>query len=52
MAHGFFERIAAPQKAFVWFENSAHNPPFEEPEAFTDWIARNVAPLGRAPLKP
>jgi hypothetical protein len=39
-------RFTAPRTTFVWFENSAHNPPFEEPKAFTDWISRNVAPLG------
>jgi len=38
--------IIAPTKAFVWFENSAHNPPFEEPKAFTDWVSDTVAPLG------
>jgi proline iminopeptidase len=46
VAHRFFEGVTAPQKGFVWFENSAHNPPFEEPKAFTDWISNNVAPLG------
>ena len=46
VAHHFFERVTAPHKVFVWFENSAHNPPFEEPKAFTDWISSNVAPLG------
>lgn len=46
VAHHFFEQITAPQKAFVWFDNSAHNPPFEEPRAFTDWMSANIAPLG------
>lgn len=46
VAHHFFEDVTAPRKTFVWFENSAHNPPFEEPKAFTDWISNNVAPLG------
>jgi pimeloyl-ACP methyl ester carboxylesterase len=46
VARGFFDKVSAPQKAFVWFEHSAHNPPFEEPKAFTDWISANVAPLG------
>lgn len=46
VSHHFFEQVTAPRKAFVWFENSAHNPPFEEPKAFTDWISNTVAPLG------
>ena len=46
VARAFFDQITAPQKAFVWFEHSAHNPPFEEPKAFTDWIIQTVAPLG------
>lgn len=46
VAHDFFGKITAPRKAFVWFENSAHNPPFEEPKAFTDWVDTTIAPLG------
>jgi len=46
VARGFFDKITAPREAFVWFENSAHNPPFEEPRAFTDWISENIGPLG------
>lgn len=30
----YFSRIQAPEKHFVWFENSAHFPFYEEPEAF------------------
>lgn len=30
----YFERIDAPVKHLVWFERSAHNPPFEEPAEF------------------
>jgi proline iminopeptidase len=46
VARGFFDRITAPRKAFVWFEQSAHSPMFEEPRAYTDWISGTVAPLG------
>ena len=31
---GYSERINAPVKRLVWFEQSAHNPPFEEPALF------------------
>lgn len=34
LAARYFERIQAPAKRLVWFEQSAHNPPFEEPERF------------------
>jgi pimeloyl-ACP methyl ester carboxylesterase len=49
VARGFYEKVAAPRKEFVWFENSAHNPPFEEPMAFTQWISATIAPLGDRP---
>lgn len=34
LAARWFDRIRAPAKQLVWFERSAHNPPFEEPAAF------------------
>ena len=34
LAARYFERINAPVKRLVWFEQSAHNPPFEEPALF------------------
>ena len=46
VAREFFDKVQAPRKAFVWFENSAHNVPFEEPKAFTDWVIDTVGPLG------
>jgi pimeloyl-ACP methyl ester carboxylesterase len=30
----YFAKIQAPEKHLVWFENSAHFPFLEEPEAF------------------
>lgn len=32
----YFSKIHAPQKHLVWFENSAHFPFYEEPEAFAE----------------
>ncbi|WGM39842.1 alpha/beta fold hydrolase [Caulobacter sp. NIBR1757] len=46
VARGFFERVSAPRKAFVWFEQSAHSPMFEEPQAFNAWVSDTIAPLG------
>jgi proline iminopeptidase len=34
LAERYFGEIKAPYKKLVWFENSAHNPPFEEPDYF------------------
>lgn len=34
LAAAYFETLAAPAKRLVWFERSAHNAPFEEPQAF------------------
>ncbi len=45
LAHDYFDSIKAPRKAFVWFNHSAHSPPFEEPDAFNAWIAANIRPL-------
>jgi proline iminopeptidase len=40
-----FERIDAPHKRLVWFERSAHNPPFEEPELFNRAVVEVLTPL-------
>jgi len=45
VSHDFFEQLAAPRKGFVWFDQSAHNPPFEEPAKFQAWLIDNVRPL-------
>ncbi|MEW6270503.1 MAG: alpha/beta hydrolase, partial [Thermodesulfobacteriota bacterium] len=34
LAEEYFLQLAAPKKTLVWFEESAHNLPFEEPERF------------------
>lgn len=34
LAAAYLGRLGAPSRRLVWFERSAHNPPFEEPEAF------------------
>jgi pimeloyl-ACP methyl ester carboxylesterase len=50
VAARYFEALQAPNKQLVWFENSAHNIPFEEPEQFTQnvvGVLRSVA-LGRS----
>lgn len=34
IAASYFEALNAPCKAIIWFDESAHNPPFEEPDKF------------------
>jgi proline iminopeptidase len=45
LAARYFERIPAPGKRLVWFEQSAHNPSFEEPELFNRTIVDALKPL-------
>ena len=45
LAHEYFEKIEAPVKQFKWFEQSAHSPPFEEPQAFNEFIIKEVLPV-------
>lgn len=39
IAARFFARLRAPHKELLWFEESAHNVPFEEPERFNAALA-------------
>lgn len=49
LAARYFERIDAPYTRLVWFEHSAHNPPFEEPGVFNRAFIEVVKPLANAP---
>lgn len=44
----YFDKLIAPAKQFVWFEDSAHMPPFEEADKFNAKMVDLVAPLARA----
>ena len=48
----YFRMLDAPSKRLVWFEESAHEPPFEEPAKFNHAMAELVRPeaLGPASL--
>jgi proline iminopeptidase len=48
LAARYFDTIEAPSKRLVWFEQSAHNPPFEEPDAFVRALVQYVLPLATA----
>jgi proline iminopeptidase len=45
VAHEWFEKVEAPVKQFVWFEDSAHMPMTEEPAKFLVSLVRFVRPL-------
>jgi proline iminopeptidase len=47
IAAAYFDRLRAPSKHLVWFEESAHNPPFEEPERFEREVVEAVRALGK-----
>lgn len=40
----YFASLTAPSKKWVWFENSAHFPQWEEVEMFHDFLTRKVLP--------
>lgn len=42
LAWQYYERLQAPKKGWRWFENSAHNPHYEEPEAFVEYLTQTV----------
>jgi pimeloyl-ACP methyl ester carboxylesterase len=49
LAAKYFEALSAPHKRLMWFENSAHNVPFEEPALFNDAVPRLLAEVGAVP---
>ena len=46
LARAYFDRIEAPEKQYILFEKSGHNPPFEEPELFNRTMIETI--LGSA----
>jgi proline iminopeptidase len=40
LAARYFDHLEAPYKELIWFEGSAHSPPFEEPDRFNAEIMR------------
>ncbi len=45
LAETWFRTVSAPFRRLFPFEESAHNPPFEQPAAFVEVIVRHVTPL-------
>jgi pimeloyl-ACP methyl ester carboxylesterase len=48
----WFEKVRAPHKKLVWFENSAHLPMLEEPGQFLMHLVTDVRPMAAPREKP
>jgi len=48
LAVEWFKKIKAPQKEFVWFDNSSHMAMQEEPGRFLYYLVKDVRPLAVA----
>jgi proline iminopeptidase len=46
LAARYLESLRAPSKQLIWFEGSAHNVPFEEPERFNETVLDAVQSIG------
>lgn len=44
LSERFFKQLKVPIKKFIWFENSAHCPNFEEPEKFKNFLINEMLP--------
>lgn len=49
LSAAYASALQAPETRVIWFEESAHNPPFEQPAAFADAVLRTLAQLPREP---
>ena len=47
VAERYLEKLEAPQKEYIWFEQSGHEPPEEEPEEFNKAIIEIVKEKSR-----
>ncbi len=45
IAEHYFETLNAPEKRLIWFEDSAHNPPFEESARFNEVVEGIVSTI-------
>lgn len=49
VAYSYFEKLKAPEKQFIWFEESAHFPHFEETEKFHEVMLELKKAMKRVP---
>ena len=43
LVESWFEKINAPHKELIWFENSGHNPMGDEPERFKKLLKEKLS---------
>lgn len=48
-AERYFDAVTAPCKRLIWFEQSAHKPPFEEPQKLVRVVADEVLAMAAGP---
>lgn len=46
IAADYFQTLRAPSKQLIWFDNSAHNVPFEEPELLNETVVSTLQSIG------
>ena len=44
VARKYYKKIEAPYKEWIWFENSAHSPIFEESDMFAEIMVSDISP--------
>ena len=44
LSEDFFKKVSAPIKKYIWFENSAHMPNFEENQKYTELLITKILP--------
>ena len=49
LAAAYLDSLAAPTRRVIWFERSAHNVPFEEPERFNHAVIDALGSVGIGP---
>ncbi len=45
LVQGWYDKIEAPQKDLIFFDNSGHNPMSDEPEAFKKAVREHFEPI-------
>jgi pimeloyl-ACP methyl ester carboxylesterase len=45
----YFDKLTAPSKTLIWFEDSAHEPFADEPEKFNESMSNLVRPAIQGP---
>lgn len=48
ITYRWYQKIEAPYKDLVWFENSGHNPCYQEPQDFVEYLTTIVVPKSQA----